>query len=391
MQQGQHTDPKEISSCIKAKLCGSCAYIGVSYEEQLLKKQKTFNDLMKGIDCDVMPIIGAKDPYNYRNKVHAAFGREKGKVISGTYAEGSHRIIQNDSCIIEDKRASAIIKDIRKLAVDFKLQIYDERNKTGILRRVLVRVAVSTGEILVVLVNGGSFFPGKKNFIAKLTKMHPEITTVVININKRTDSMILGDKSEIVYGKGFITDELCGLKFRISAQSFYQINHDQTERLYAQGMTFAALGPKDKVLDAYCGIGTIGMVAAKIAGEVVGVELNKAAVSDAITNKKANGMKNISFVNADATRYIEEAAAAGEKFDVVFLDPPRSGTTIEFIRAVSKLKAKRVVYISCSPDTLARDLRLFSKNGYKVRSAVPVDMFPWTDSTEAVAWLEADA
>ena len=391
MQQGQHTDPKEISSCIKAKLCGSCAYIGVSYEEQLLKKQKTFNDLMKGIDCDVMPIIGAKDPYNYRNKVHAAFGREKGKVISGTYAEGSHRIIQNDSCIIEDKRASAIIKDIRKLAVDFKLQIYDERNKTGILRRVLVRVAVSTGEILVVLVNGGSFFPGKKNFIAKLTKMHPEITTVVININKRTDSMILGDKSETVYGKGFITDELCGLKFRISAQSFYQINHAQTERLYTQGMTFAALGPKDKVLDAYCGIGTIGMVAAKIAGEVVGVELNKAAVSDAITNKKANGMKNISFVNADATRYIEEAAAAGEKFDVVFLDPPRSGTTIEFIRAVSKLKAKRVVYISCSPDTLARDLRLFSKNGYKVRSAVPVDMFPWTDSTEAVAWLEADA
>lgn len=391
MQQGQHTDPKEISSCIKAKLCGSCAYIGVSYEEQLLKKQKTFNDLMKGIDCDVMPIIGAKDPYNYRNKVHAAFGREKGKVISGTYAEGSHRIISNDSCIIEDKRASAIIKDIRKLAVDFKLQIYDERNKTGILRRVLVRVAVSTGEILVVLVNGGTFFPGKKNFIAKLTKMHPEITTVVININKRTDSMILGDKSETVYGKGFITDELCGLKFRISAQSFYQINHDQTERLYTQGMTFAALGPKDKVLDAYCGIGTIGMVAAKIAGEVVGVELNKAAVSDAITNKRANGMKNISFVNADATRYIEEAAAAGEKFDVVFLDPPRSGTTIEFIRAVSKLKAKRVVYISCSPDTLARDLRLFSKNGYKVRSAVPVDMFPWTDSTEAVAWLEADA
>ncbi len=293
--------------------------------------------------------------------------------------------------IIEDKRASAIIKDIRKLAVDFKLQIYDERNKTGILRRVLVRVAVSTGEILVVLVNGGTFFPGKKNFIAKLTKMHPEITTVVININKRTDSMILGDKSETVYGKGFITDELCGLKFRISAQSFYQINHDQTERLYTQGMTFAALGPKDKVLDAYCGIGTIGMVAAKIAGEVVGVELNKAAVSDAITNKRANGMKNISFVNADATRYIEEAAAAGEKFDVVFLDPPRSGTTIEFIRAVSKLKAKRVVYISCSPDTLARDLRLFSKNGYKVRSAVPVDMFPWTDSTEAVAWLEADA
>ena len=391
MQQGQHTDPKEISSCIKAKLCGSCAYIGVSYEEQLLKKQKAFNDLMKGIDCDIMPIIGAKDPYNYRNKVHAAFGREKGKVISGTYAEGSHRIISNDSCIIEDKRASAIIKDIRKLAVDFKLQIYDERNKTGILRRVLVRVAVSTGEILVVLVNGGTFFPGKKNFIAKLTKMHPEITTVVININKRTDSMILGDKSETVYGKGFITDELCGLKFRISAQSFYQINHDQTERLYTQGMTFAALGPKDKVLDAYCGIGTIGMVAAKIAGEVVGVELNKAAVSDAITNKRANGMKNISFVNADATRYIEEAAAAGEKFDVVFLDPPRSGTTIEFIRAVSKLKAKRVVYISCSPDTLARDLRLFSKNGYKVRSAVPVDMFPWTDSTEAVAWLEADA
>ena len=391
MLQDRHTDPKEISSCIKAQLCGSCAYIGMSYEDQLFKKQKVFNDLMKGIDCEILPIIGAKDPYNYRNKVHAAFGREKGRVISGTYAEGSHRIVSNDDCIIEDKRASAIIKDIRKLAVDFKLQIYDERNRTGILRRVLVRVAVSTGEILVVLVNGGTFFPGKKNFISKLTKMHPEITTVVININKRTDSMILGDKNETVYGKGFITDELCGLKFRISAQSFYQINHDQTERLYAEGMKFAGLDTGDRVLDAYCGIGTIGMVASKLAGEVIGVELNKSAVNDAITNKKANGIKNISFVNADATRYIEEAAAAGEEFDVVFLDPPRSGTTIEFIKAVSKLKAKRVVYISCSPETLARDLRLFSKNGYKVKSAVPVDMFPWTDSIEAVAQLDRDA
>lgn len=390
MRQDQASEDRRISSCIKAQLCGSCSYIGVSYDEQLLKKQDRFVRLFQGIDCEIQPIIGADDPFYYRNKVHAAFGRYKGNIISGTYAEGSHRIIQNDNCIIEDKIASAIIADIRKLAGDFKLSVYDEKTRNGLIRRVLIRRAVSTGEVLVVIVNGNSFFPGKKNFISGLRKLHPEITTVVININDRTDSMILGKRSETAYGPGFITDELCGLKFRISAESFYQINHAQTERLYAKAMALAELKNDDRVLDAYCGIGTIGMVASKIAGEVTGVELNKSAVEDAVINRKINNRKNIRFICADATRYIKDAALKGEKYEVVFLDPPRSGTTDSFIKAVATLKAERVVYISCEPETLARDLKIFSKSGYKVKTAVPVDMFPWTDSTEAIALLVRD-
>lgn len=360
----------------------------MSYDEQLLKKQERFAELLKGIDCEIAPMIGAEDPYHYRNKVHAAFGRVKGKVISGTYAEGTHKIVQNDSCIIEDRTAASIIADIRMLVTDFKLPVYDEKTGNGLIRRVLIRMAVATGEVLVVLVNGNSFFPGKKNFIARLRVLHPEITTVVVNINNRKDSMILGGRSETVFGPGFITDELCGLKFRISAESFYQINHAQTERLYSTAMSLAELKPDDKVLDAYCGIGTIGMAASKVAGSVTGVELNGTAVRDAITNKKINDRKNIRFICSDATHFINEAAAADNKYDVVFMDPPRSGSTREFISAVDRLKVPRVVYISCNPETLARDLKVFTQLGYKVKTAIPVDMFPWTDSIEAVTLLQ---
>ncbi len=388
MHREHYSEDKGISSCIKAQICGGCSYIGMSYDEQLLKKQERFAELLKGIDCEIAPMIGAEDPYHYRNKVHAAFGRVKGKVISGTYAEGTHKIVQNDSCIIEDRTAASIIADIRMLVTDFKLPVYDEKTGNGLIRRVLIRMAVATGEVLVVLVNGNSFFPGKKNFIARLRVLHPEITTVVVNINNRKDSMILGGRSETVFGPGFITDELCGLKFRISAESFYQINHAQTERLYSTAMSLAELKPDDKVLDAYCGIGTIGMAASKIAGSVIGVELNGTAVRDAITNKKINGRKNIRFICSDATHFINEAVAADNKYDVVFMDPPRSGSTREFISAVDRLKVPRVVYISCNPETLARDLKVFTQLGYKVKTAIPVDMFPWTDSIEAVTLLQ---
>ena len=390
MQQERSSDKKNKSNCLKAQLCGSCVYMGLTYEEEKKRKQEHFEMLLKDIKCIKEPIIGADDPYFYRNKVHAALGREKGKVISGTYSTGSHRIVPNDDCLIENKDASKIIKDIRGLISEFKLPVYDERTRRGLCRRILIRVAEATGEILVVLVNADTFFPGKKNFVSKLIKKDPNITSVVININKRTDSMILGDKFETVYGKGFIVDELCGLKFKISADSFYQINHKQTEKIYAEAMTKAALDAGDKVLDAYCGIGTIGMAASKFCGKVIGVELNKSAVADANTNKKMNGVTNIEFVRGDATEYINKAAAAGEKFDVVFLDPPRSGTTKEFIKAVSALGARKAVYVSCDPTTLARDLKIFSSEGYKAVSSVPVDMFPWTDALESVTLLTRD-
>ena len=388
MPQERSSDKNAVNACIKAQLCGSCVYMGLSYKQQLERKQEHFEKLLKDIDCIKEPIIGADDPFFYRNKVHAALGRDRGRIISGTYSQGSHRIVPNDDCLIENKAAAKIIKDVRKLITEFKLPVYDERTRRGLMRRILIRVAEQTGEILVVLVNADTFFPGKKNFISKLVKTDPDITSVVININKRTDSMILGDKFETVYGKGYIVDELCGLKFKISADSFYQVNHRQTEKLYAEAISKAALGAEDKVLDAYCGIGTIGMVASKFCGKVIGVEYNRSAVADALVNKKMNGISNIDFVRGDATAYINKAAAGRETFDVVLLDPPRSGTTREFISAVSRLRARKAVYISCDPVTLARDLKIFSKEGYKAVSSVPVDMFPWTDALESVTLLE---
>ncbi len=388
MRESIEAHNKEIFECQVSNKCGGCSFAGKTYKETLGHKQFYIERLLRDFNVKVNSIIGDDEPFYYRNKVHAAFATLKGgKVISGTYEEGTHKIVNSDCCLLQNREATAIIATIRKLAQEFKMPIYNEDTHKGLLRRVLIRTADSRGEILVVLVMADSLFPGKKNFISKLRKAHPSITSVVINVNKRTDSMILGDKSETAFGSGFIIDELCGLKFKLSPESFYQINHDQCERLYAKAIEYAALDKNSKVLDAYCGIGTIGLIASKEAGIVNAVELNKIAVRDAIGNAKANGITNTHFVSADATEYILKEASRGEKYDVIFLDPPRSGTTPEFIEACKKLAPKRIVYVSCGPESLARDLKLFDKAGYKIQEATPVDMFPWTEHVETVVQL----
>ena len=375
-------------SCPVSKLCGGCVYAGIPYAEQLKKKEKRVRDLLSSL-CSVRPIVGAEHPCFYRNKVHWAYGYNGKSTFAGRYAENSHRIIENDTCLLEDTECRKIQCDIRKIAAAFKIQIYDERTRRGLLRRVLVRRGVTTGEVMVVLVLSSPVLPGKKAFIKKLLEKHPSIKTVLINVNTRTDSMILGGKTINEFGRGFIWDELLGVRFKISPESFYQINHDQTEKLYSLAIEAAALQPGEKILDAYCGIGTIGLCAvAKTEGvRLTGVELNRAAISDARENAKANDVKSARFIAADATGYMSEAAARGEAFDAVFLDPPRAGTTSEFISACEKLAPKRIVYVSCGPDTLARDLREFKKHGYTPEYAIPVDMFPFTDHVECVALL----
>ena len=362
--------------------------MGMTYEESLLKKQETVRKLLRGLPVSVLPIIPSDNYEYYRNKVHAAFGVEKGEIVAGMYEASSHKIVENPGCLLENQKAAKIIETIKTLAREFKLQIYDERRGTGVLRRVLVRTADGTGEILVVLVVANFVFPGKKNFVKALLKKHPEITSLVLNINMRRDSMILGNKSEVLFGRGYITDSLCGLKFRISPESFYQINHDQAEKLYAQAIASANIGPQDTVIDAYCGTGTIGLSASKYAGSVVGVELNPKAVKDAISNAKLNSVKNTFFVNGDASEFMVKEAMSRKRYDVVILDPPRAGTTPEFIKACERLSPKRIVYVSCNPETLARDLPLFIKSGYSPQTATPVDMFPFTDSIELVVSLE---
>ena len=292
-----------------------------------------------------------------------------------------------DSCQIEDQKADEIIVTIRSMLRSFKIRVFDEDTGYGLLRHVLIRRGFTTGEILVVLVTASPVFPSKNNFVKALREKHPEITTIVQNINGRSTSMVLGDKEHVLYGKGYIEDELCGLRFRISSRSFYQINSVQTEKLYGKAMELAGLTGKETVLDAYCGIGTIGLIASKHAGKVIGVELNQDAVRDAVQNAKKNGITNAQFFCNDAGRFMSHMAARGESADVVFMDPPRSGSTEEFIDSVALMQPKRVVYISCGPDTLARDLKVFAKHGYRAKEAWPVDLFGWTGHVETVIMM----
>lgn len=378
---------KVPETCPVSKKCGGCDYQGISYEEQLKKKQKQVNSLF-GSFCPVHPIIGMEEPYHYRNKVHAVFDRRRdGTIVSGVYEKNSHRVVPVEHCMIEDSISDMIIQDIKGLLKSFKIKVYDEDSGYGLLRHVLIRRGFSTGEIMVVLVLGSLVMPSKNNFVKALRKLHPEITTVVLNVNDKRTSMVLGDRETTIYGKGYIEDVLCGLRFRISSKSFYQINPVQTEKLYGKAMELAGLSGTERVIDAYCGIGTIGMVAAKSAKEVIGVELNPDAVRDAVKNAKHNQMKNIRFYQEDAGRFMEKMAALGEKADVVFMDPPRSGSTEQFMKSVVTLAPKKIVYISCDPQTQARDLKYLTRHGYKAMGAYPYDMFPFTKHAENIVLL----
>lgn len=374
-------------ACPLAKKCGGCQLQNMNYERQLKWKQARCEILLKKFG-KVDKIIGMENPYHYRNKVQAAFGRTKsGKIISGVYQSGSHRIVMVDSCMTEDQTADKIIVDIRNMLPKFKIRTYDEDRGTGFLRHVLVKRGFASGEVMVVIVGASGYFPMKKKFTAALLEMHPEITTVVLNINPKDTNLVLGDREEVLYGNGYIEDTLCGRVFRISPKSFYQINPVQTEKLYGKAMELAELNENSKVLDAYCGIGTIGLVAAKTAGSVIGVELNPDAVKDAISNAKRNDSKNARFYCADAGDFMQELAENGERFDVVFMDPPRSGSSKKFIESLAIASPETVVYISCNPETLARDLQLMTKKGYKVKKICPVDMFPHTNHIECVVLL----
>ena len=276
---------------------------------------------------------------------------------------------------------------IRGLLRSFKIRPYNEDTGFGLLRHVLIRVGHATGQIMVVLVLGYPVLPSKKNFVKALLQLHPEITTIVINVNGRDTSMVLGEKEEVIYGKGYIEDELCGMTFRISAKSFYQVNPVQTRKLYEKAMEYACLTGKETVLDAYCGTGTIGMLAARQAARVLGVELNKEAVRDAISNAKQNQVSNIRFYQGDAGVFLLQMAENGEKLDVLLMDPPRSGSSEAFLKAVAKIRPRRIVYVSCNPETLVQDLKFLVKNGYTTEKSAAVDMFPYTEGIEAVVSL----
>ena len=376
---------------LRAKNCGGCPMLGMDYAAQLKQKEEKVRALL-GQYGPVNPIRGMENPYHDRNKVISTFTTGwGGSLTSGIYAAGSHKVLPVESCLLQDGVLDTVMQAVRAAAAACRYQPYNEDKGTGLLRHCLLRRGVVTGQVMVVLVTAQPVLPGARNFVkallAEAEKRQVPVTTVVQNYNPRRTSVVLGEQEKVLYGKGFILDTLCGRTYALSPRSFYQINHSQTEVLYGLAVEAAGLTGREVVLDAYCGIGTIGLTAAGHAKQVVGVELNRDAVQDAISNARRNGVKNARFFAADATRWIGEAAAAGQKADVIFMDPPREGSTPQFIESVARMAPQRVVYVSCNPETMARDLALFARKGYRAADFTPVDMFPHSEHIEVVCAL----
>lgn len=397
---------KPCALCPVFGRCGGCSQLSVPYAEQLAAKEREVAALFEDIaPADaLLPILGMEDPFHYRNKVVSPYAPARGKkrkgkdaklartdILTGMYAPGSHRLVPTDACAIENETAKNVTLAIRDIMARWSMAPYDEDAGTGFVRHAVVRVGHESGEVLVTVVTNGDEFPASKAFCRELKRRVPEITTIVQNVNTRQTNVILGDKERTLFGPGFILDTLCGLSFRISSQSFYQVNATQTEVLYNEAIRQANLTGAETVIDAYCGTGTIGLVAAKRgATRVVGVDSAASSIRDAANNARHNGVENAEFVAQDATAFMKELAASGERPKplVLLMDPPRAGSTPEFLAAAASLAPERIVYISCNPTTQARDVRQLVAEGYEVRAIRPVDMFPHTDHVESIVMLE---
>ena len=366
------------------KKCGGCPLLTLPYPEQVAKKQARVSTLL-GHYAPVEPLRAMQEPWHYRNKAIATFAMQRGKLVLGLYAEGSHRVLPGCRCLLQSEVLNRTLSAVLDAARACRWVAYDEDRGTGLVRHAVLRTS-REGKVLVTLVTARPELPGSRNFCTALRKAAPWVVGIVQNINPTQTSAVLGNREKTLFGRDFVADTLCGLQFAISSRSFYQVNPVQTEVLYQTALELAALTGKETVLDAYCGIGTIGLCAAARAGRVIGVERNPAAARDAAANARRNRIANAEFVCADATEWMMQQADKLRP-DVIFLDPPRAGSTPECIAAVAKMNPRRVIYVSCDPETLARDIVLFGRNGYRARRCLPVDLFPHTKHVETVCLL----
>ena len=374
------------NTCVNyEKKCGGCPLLALPYREQLAQKQARLQELLGGF-APVKAVQGMAEPLHYRNKAIASFATQRGKLVCGLYAEGTHRVLPGADCLLQEEILNKTLAAVLDAARACRWTAYDEDRGTGLLRHTVLRSS-GDGKVLVTLVTPGPDLPGSKNFCTALHKKAPWVVSIVQDINPTRSSAVLGSREKTLYGPGFVLDMLCGTQFAISSRSFYQVNRTQTEVLYKKALELAKLTGRETVIDAYCGIGTIGLCAAPLVKQVIGVERNPAAVKDAAANARRNKIANARFVCADATEWMAAAAGEGLHPDVVFLDPPRAGSTPECIAAVNKMKPRRVVYVSCDPETLARDVAAFTRLGWRAAKFCPVDLFPQTKHVETVVLL----
>lgn len=377
--------------CPVYKKCNGCQLMNMTYDEQLIWKQNKVERCLSQFG-KVNKIIGMDCPYNYRNKVQTVYRTTKGgRIISGVFQSSNNGIVGVEHCLLNSKRSDKIAIAVKTVLKKLNIPIYNPKTETGYFKNILVRTAQNTGEILLTLVTAKGKFPREKEFSKEVLRLFPKITTIVHNVNPNPTKMKLGSYEKVLYGKGTIMDVLCGCKFEISPKSFYQVNSIQTEVLYKTAIKFASLRNDDVVLDAYCGIGTIGLIASKYVKSVVGVEVNPQAIEDAKKNKELNRRNNVHFYCDDAgdfmTKMVGEEVTAP---NVVFVDPPRAGCSREFLDSLVDFSPEKVVYVSCNPETLERDLHYLTHNNYEVNKIQPVDMFPHTNHIECVVFMTRD-
>ena len=372
--------------CPVAKLCGGCDFWHMDYEEETRLKAERVRQALNhigGEDLKEIPILSAPTYYGYRNKAQYPVSSEKGRVFAGFFRAGTHKVVENKGCLILPKEADLVKKQVIDYVNHWRISAYDETTGKGLLRHIYVRQGAVSKEVLVCLVVNGRKLPHVEDLVERLKKVSG-FATLVLSVNTKAGNTVLGEEFITLYGNGYIEDTLCGLTFRLSPRSFYQVNHHQAQRLYEAAISQAEITKDDLVLDLYCGVGTITLAMARAAGKVIGVEVVEQAVEDARENARRNGIENAEFFCGDAGKAALELEAKGIKPDVIVVDPPRKGLNSDTIEAISRMAPRRLVYVSCDPATLARDVALLKEKGYVLKNAMAADLFPRCAHVETV-------
>lgn len=377
--------------CSVYQSCGGCQLQHLSYAGQLNAKRQQVVDAVTRIgklaDVVVHPTMGAANPWYYRNKMQFPVGKAGGKVAVGCYSQGTHAIINTENCYIQHAVNNTIADQVRRIVTEFNILTYDERTGEGVIRHVMGRVGTATGEVMVALVTAVDKLPNQEKVIAALRQAIPGLTSIVQNVNPKRGNIIMGETTRTIWGKDTITDKLGDLTFHISARSFFQVNTAQTVLLYGKAVEYAGLTGQETVIDAYCGTGTITLFLAGQAARVYGIEIVKPAIADAWQNAQTNKIENVEFIAGDAVEVMPELYRSGVRPEVIVVDPPRAGCEPKVLETFVKMKPERIVYVSCNPASLARDLAILAEQGYQTVEIQPVDMFPHTHHVECVAKL----
>ncbi len=370
--------------------CGGCQLQHLSYPAQLERKRRQAVDAVQRIgklnDVEILETIGAENPLNYRNKMQFPVGKIQTGLVAGCYARGSHEIIDTDFCGIQNDANNKILCAVKKILRKFNIEPYDEKNRTGIVRHIIGRTS-RTGEFMIVLVTAKKFLPDEKNIVREICRELPEVTSIQQNIQPEKNNVILGRETKILFGSPTIREKIGELNFNISATSFFQVNTEQAEILYRTAKNFAELSGEEILIDAYCGTGTISLFLANYARKVYGIEIVKSAIDDAKKNADENKIRNAEFFSGDATKIIPELFKSGVRADVVTVDPPRAGCNEKVLETFAAMNPEKIIYVSCNPATLARDISFLNRLGYRTKKIQPVDMFPFTSHIESVAQI----